>query len=97
MDMRKLKKGSVQFDYFSENYNQFRGDFYNYSNLVIPLPFLAESILFTMSESQVSYFRLPYSKAKDHRNHFFIFKVRMQKENNQIRTYEYLGHSFDKK
>ena len=94
IDINQLQQSSVQFDYFSENFNCFQSDFLHYSNMEIPISFLTDDILFTMSESQVNYFRLPFSKAKDNRNHFFIFKVNMQPDNNQIRTYEYIRHAF---
>lgn len=45
MDFTKLNRSSVQFDYFSDNYNRFKTDFNKYSNMVIPLPFLTENIL----------------------------------------------------
>lgn len=93
MDFTKLNRSSVQFDYFSDNYNRFKTDFNKYANMVIPLPFLTENILLTMSEAQVNYFRLPFPYSKDNRDHFFIFKVSMQSDNQQVRTYEYLRHA----
>lgn len=94
LDFKKIHQSSVHFDYFSENFNRFKTDYYRYANMNIPLSFLTDDILFAMSESQVNYFRLPSFKAKDNRDHFFIFKVRMQPDNHQVRTYEYIRHVF---
>ncbi|MFL2140871.1 DUF5960 family protein [Ruoffia sp. FAM 26254] len=94
LDLKKLHPSSVQFDYFSEKFSRFEADYYRYSNMNIPLSFLTDDILFAMSESQVNYFYLPSFKAKDNRDHFYIFKVRMQPDNHQVRTYEYIRHVF---
>lgn len=37
--MNKLERNSIQFDYFSSNYEKFENDFYRYSNINIPLTF----------------------------------------------------------
>lgn len=65
MDTKKLQKNNVQFDYFSENFIRFEQDFYNYSVMTIPLTFITDDILHSMSEAQVNYFTLPAFKAKD--------------------------------
>ena len=93
MDSRNIQNSSVQFDYFSENFMRFEQDFNAYSNLVIPLTFMVDDILFTMNESQTNYFKLPAMKAKDNKNHYFIFRVKMQESNSQVRIYEYIRHT----
>lgn len=93
MDLNKLKRASVQFDYFSDNFSKFRGDFYTFSNMTIPLPFLADKLLFYMSDKQINYFQLPAGLTKDNKDRYFIFKVQMQPDNQQLRTYKYICHS----
>lgn len=93
MDSRNIQNSSVQFDYFSENFMRFEQDFNAYSNLVVPLTFMVDDILFTMSESQTNYFKLPAMKSKDNKNHYFIFRVKMQENNSQVRIYEYIRHT----
>lgn len=93
MDSRNIQNSSVQFDYFSENFMRFEQDFNAYSNLVVPLTFMVDDILFTMSESQTNYFKLPAMKSKDNKNHYFIFRVKMQESNSQVRIYEYIRHT----
>ncbi|MBZ6527206.1 hypothetical protein HYQ40_05395 [Aerococcaceae bacterium DSM 111021] len=93
MNSRKLQSNSVQFDYFSENFMRFEQDYYAYSTMDTPLTFITDDILLAMSEAQINYFRLPASKAKDNKNHYFIFKVKMQENNKQVRTYEYVRHA----
>ncbi len=88
----KLHSASVQFDYHSDNFIHFAEDFYKYSNMAIPLSFLVDRILLSMSEAQINYFRLPAKNSNDNRNHFYIFRISMQKDNKQVRTYEYERH-----
>lgn len=92
MNTKKIHQNNVQFDYFSENFLRFEEDFYHYSIMTIPLTFMTDDILHSMSEAQVNYFTLPAHKAKDRQDHYFIFRVKTQSKNKQMRTYEYVGH-----
>lgn len=89
--MNTLKKNSIQFDYFNENYQQFEEDFYKYSSLNIPLTFLTDDILHLMSTSGKNFFRLNALNAKDNRDHFFYFKLNNPADNPNIKMYEYAG------
>lgn len=72
--MNKLEKNSVQFDYFSSNYQKFEEDFYAFANLNIPLTFLMDDILKMMFSTGRNCFRLNASNAKDKRDHFFFLR-----------------------
>lgn len=96
MTAKQFHKNNVQFDYFSNNFLKFEDDFYRYSAMNIPLTFITDDILLSMSESQLNYFKLPASKAKDQRHHYFIFQIRTPKNNHEVRIYEYVKHvSYD--
>ena len=68
-------KHELQFDYFSENYHQFEMDFYKWAATSTPLVFLEDDILHSMAAGQRNYFRLHHTKSRDHRDHYFYFKV----------------------
>lgn len=92
-DELELKKASIQFDYFSENFLKFEQDYYKYSMLDVPLIFITDDILRSMGISYRSYFKLNKANARDRQDHYFHFKLKPISENSQIRVYEYLGHS----
>ena len=93
--MNKLEKNSVQFDYFSSNYQKFEEDFYEFANLNIPLTFLTDDILKMMFSTGRNYFRLNASNAKDKRDHFFLFKEHGYEDNKGVLRYEYVGHHYN--
>ena len=68
-------KHELQFDYFSENYHQFEMDFYKWAATSTPLVFLEDDILHSMAAGQRNYFRLHHTKSRDHRDHYFYFKI----------------------
>lgn len=86
-------QNELQFDFFSSNYLRFEEDFYRYSNLSIPLVFLSDDFLLMMAKTQTNYIRLNQANARDGRDHYFYFQIRMTKDNPRVRTYSYLGHS----
>lgn len=90
--MNRLEKNCVQFDYFSENYQNFESDFYKYSSLNIPLTFLIDDIIHLMESTGKSYFRLNALNAKDGKDHIFFFSIEFQKENPYLKKYRYLGN-----
>ena len=53
-----LNKHELQFDYFSDNYQQFEHDFYCLATTATPLVFLEDDLLRSMSTGQRNYFRL---------------------------------------
>ena len=63
--MNKLYKNSFQFDYFSDNFIAFEKDFYRYSNINVPLTFLADDILEHMISTKNNYFRINAKNCKD--------------------------------
>ncbi len=91
MKKRLARQNEWQFDYFSENYHQFEEDFYKYSALDTPLSFLADDILMTMASSGKSYFRLNKEAAKDGRDHYYIFRIKMADPKVLSRTFVYVG------
>ncbi|MGT2910882.1 DUF5960 family protein [Streptococcus cameli] len=86
---RTFQQNELQLDYFSASYGRFEDDFYKYSDLTIPLTFLTDDILLTMARSQKNYFKLNKENARDKRDHYFLFKVRTNKEVPLVRIYEY--------
>ncbi|HEL1982125.1 TPA: hypothetical protein TY419_001113 [Streptococcus suis] len=91
MKKRLDRQNEWQFDYFSDNYYQFEEDFYKYSALDTPLSFLADDILMTMASSGKSYFRLNKEVAKDGRDHYCIFRIKMAGPKVLSRTFVYVG------
>lgn len=91
MKKRLDRQNEWQFDYFSDNYYQFEEDFYKYSALDTPLSFLADDILMTMASSGKSYFRLNKEVAKDGRDHYCIFRIKMADPKVLSRTFVYVG------
>ncbi|TFF65043.1 DUF5960 family protein [Helcococcus ovis] len=92
--MNKLEKNSIQFDYFSSNYEKFENDFYRYSNINIPLTFLTDDILNLMLKTKRNFFRLNAPNAIDKKDHYFIFKIKEQTDNTSVLSLEYVGHSY---
>lgn len=92
--MNKLEKNSVQFDYFSSNYQKFEDDFYRFSNVNIPLTFLTDNILKLMVRTKRNYFRLNALNSIDKKDHYFIFREHYHNDNNQVLRYEYIGHRY---
>lgn len=95
MNARTYHKNSVQLDYFSQEYLKFEEDYYHYSAFDTPLVFLLDDILLTMASSQKNYFKLNKENAKDGRDHYFVFKVTMSLDNQEVRVYTYQGHVLD--
>lgn len=62
-------------DYLSEDYIRFEEDFQKYSAMDIPLTFLVDDILRTMTMNQKNYFKLNKENSKDGRDHYFHFEV----------------------
>lgn len=89
MNLLDFQRNELQLDYSSESYQDFERDFYRYSNLGIPLTFLTDDILKTMATSRKNYFVLNKEKARDNRDHFFIFEVNTLDENKHIRKFIY--------
>lgn len=95
MNARAYYKHSIQMDYFSQEYLKFEEDYYHYSAFDTPLVFLLDDILISMASSQKNYFRLNKENAKDRRDHYFVFKVTMATDNQEVRIYSYQGHVYD--
>ncbi|WP_420780591.1 DUF5960 family protein [Streptococcus canis] len=89
MNLLDFHRNQLQMDYFSDNYRQFELDFYRFSALDTPLTFLTDDILLTMAKSNKNYFRLNKENAKDNRDHYFIFDVKVVEETKVTRKYSY--------
>lgn len=83
-----LEKQSCSLNWDNTKSNQ-RFHFDKNSNMNIPLTFLTDDILKTMATSRKNYFVLNKEKARDNRDHFFIFEVRTLEENPLIYHYTY--------
>lgn len=92
--MNKVQRSELQFDYYSDNYLRFEEDFYDFSDIGIPLTFITDDLLLSMAKSQKNYFKLNHRNSLDAKDHYFIFKVKMPEKGKLIRTYEYIGHQF---
>lgn len=89
MDRRTLYAGDLQIDYFSESYSHFEKDFQRYSNMSVPLTFLTDDILRTMSLCHTNYLRLNQENAKYGRNHYSYFEIEITYENKFVKEYRY--------
>ncbi|WP_315018619.1 DUF5960 family protein [Abiotrophia defectiva] len=89
MNQLEFQRNHLQMDYYSESYQDFERDFYRYSNMNIPLTFLTDDILKTMATSRKNYFVLNKEKARDNRDHFFIFDISTLEKNPLIYRYSY--------
>lgn len=94
MSRKELYEDKLQIDYFSDSYIKFEEDFQNYSAMNTPLTFLIDDILRTMAMNQTNYFRLNKENAKDGRDHYFYFEVRVENQFNQVRFFKYIRHEF---
>ena len=93
MSRKELYENKLQMDYFSEDYIRFEEDFQRYSAMNVPLTFLIDDILRTMAMNQKNYFNLNKENAKDGREHYFYFYIKMSDENKLVRAYHYLRTS----
>lgn len=66
----------IEFDYQSDNYRVFLDDFYQYSGVSIPLVFVTDDVLSSITYSGGNYFRLHSSNANDLRDHYFMFNIK---------------------
>lgn len=89
MNQLDFNKNQLQMDYFSDSYQKFEEDFYRYSKLAIPLTFLTDDLMHSMASSGINYFVLNKEKAKDNRDHYYIFKIETYKDNKLIRKFIY--------
>lgn len=82
-----------QFDYFSHNFRQFQKDYYHYAFIQIPLIYLQQQVLTRMVVYDAAHcFLLPAVKAKDCRDHYFIFRRRHVEETTPVMVYQYAHH-----
>lgn len=89
MNQLEFKRNELQLDYFSDSYRQFERDFYRYSALDIPLVFMTDDILLSMAQSKKNYFKLNKEKAKDNRDHYYIFKIGDVEESKHTKMFVY--------
>jgi len=93
MSRKELYENKLQMDYFSEDYIRFEEDFQKFSSMDVPLTFLIDDILRTMAMNQKNYFKINKENAKDGRDHYFYFFIKMLNNNNEItRKYFYQYH-----
>lgn len=64
----------------------------NFSDINIPLTFLAGDILHYLCSSDRDYFKLNEKNSKDNKEHYFYFKKSYAKENKNIIRFTYIGH-----
>ena len=89
-------RSDIQFEYFSQNYEQFKLDFAQYSALDSLLPFIEEEILENMAKRQINYFRLSSKQTLDGKDRYFYFKVRQVPVQPTIRIFSYIGNTTKK-
>ena len=90
--MTEYETNKYQFNYFSENYKRFENDFYRFSNFNIPLTFLTDDILKHMVAKKENYFRVQATKSIDNQDHYFVFNIVPDNDNDNITKFEYLKH-----
>ncbi len=91
MSRKEIYEGKLQIDYFSDSYLKFEEDFYRYSALGEPLTTLTDDILRAMAMSQKNCFKLSKRHSKDGRDHYFIFRITSDNDNQLVRKFEYIG------
>ncbi len=97
MHRHELYKDKLQIDYFSESYIKFEEDFYRHSADGTPLTFIIDDILLSMALSYKNYFKLNKERSIDGRDHYFHFQVSLERDNKNVRTFQYVGHSTNPK
>ena len=92
--MNRLNKINIHFDYFSKNFLQFESDFYEFSDMDIPLIFFTDDILKNMFSTKRTYFRLNAKNSIDKKDHYFIFSKHECEDNKNEFKYKYVGHRY---
>lgn len=91
--MNKDEK-TYQFDYFSDAYQKFEDDFYQFSKINTPLTFLTDDLLNYFANSLHLYFKLGQQHSKDGKEHYFFFKCYPVPENKNIIRLTYQEHRY---
>lgn len=86
-----LKLEGVEFDYHTENTEQFTKDFIRFVTTDVPLFALLDELLYFMHTKHTTKFRIPDYRTADGRDHIFYFEVKKIEENSRIQVYHYLG------
>ncbi|MGO4929518.1 DUF5960 family protein [Fundicoccus sp. Sow4_F4] len=55
---------------------------------------MTDDLLMSMAGAQKSYFILNRHNANDHRDHYYLFNVKVISEPKTVHIYEYVGHRF---
>lgn len=86
-----IKKRGIDFEYFTENSEQFTKDFTHFVSTDIPLFALQDELLYLMHQKGQDYFKIPGTKTVDSNDHFFHFEVYAVEENKSLKIYRYVG------
>lgn len=86
-----LNTDDLEFDYHTENAEQFTKDFMNYVVTDVPLFALQDELLYLMNRRNLTNFRIPAYKSVDSQEHVFYFTVRKIEENPKLIIYRYIG------
>lgn len=92
-----LNTNDLEFDYHTENAEQFTKDFMNYVITDVPLFALQDELLYLMKKRNLTSFKIPGYKTVDRQDHVFYFKIRTINENSRIKVYTYLGIDLEKR
>ena len=85
----------LQFDSLSQNYHQFRDDFYQFANLPQPLMVMEDDILHHMASRKDPYSKLSKTKSLDKKDHYFNLTVSRPDQANRLCIYHYQGQTED--
>lgn len=91
-----LNTHNNEFDYHTENSDQFSKDFMNYVVTDIPLFALQDELLYLMNKRRLTSFRVPGYKTIDGNDHIFYFNVEKLSDNSRITIYKYEGMDLKK-
>lgn len=92
-----LNTNGLEFDYHTENTEQFTKDFMNYVITDVPLFALQDELLYFMKKRNLTNFKVPGYKTIDGQDHCFYFKIRTISENSRLKVYTYLGIDLEKR
>lgn len=78
------------FEFKTENDDRLAKDYYNIVNTDIPLFAVKEELLYLMETHKITYFRVPATKTRDHKEYVFNFEIESF-EKTKVRKYKYIG------
>mgnify|MGYP001486942009 CR=1 FL=1 len=86
-----LDTNGAVFEFKTEADDRFAQDYHRLIDSNIPLFAVKEDFLFLMETQGITYFKMPSSITRDHKDHNFYFEVETF-ETSRVKKYKYLKH-----